>query len=140
MRRPTMVFALAGLVAASACDPMLAPVPSGLPSVQRVVLVSVDGLRADAAMRMPELAVLRAGGLWTDSMRTVLPALTVPGHLSMFSGRDVTTLGIRDNSLDTTAVMGWYVNGVSTFFDWVRGATMNHDPSSPPPCSPCPPW
>ncbi len=122
MRRPTMVFALAGFVAASACDPMLAPVSSSLPTVQRVVLVSVDGLRADAAMRMPELAALRAGGLWTDSMRTVLPALTVPGHLSMFSGRDVTRLGIRDNSLDTTAVMGWYVNGVSTVFDWVRGA------------------
>ena len=121
MRRPTKVFALAGLVAASACEPLLAPAPSPLPTVERVVLVSVDGLRADAAMRMPALGELRARGLWTDSMRTVLPALTVPGHLSMFSGRDVTTIGIRDNSLDTTAVVGWYVNGVSTVFDWVRG-------------------
>ena len=122
MRRPTMVFALAGLAAAGACDPMLAPASSGLPTVQRVVLVSVDGLRADASMQMPGLGALRERGLWTDSMRTVLPALTVPGHLSMFTGRDVTTFGIRDNSLDTTAVIGWYVNGVSTVFDWVRGA------------------
>src|SRR5687768_1066074 len=122
MRRPTMVFALAAVTAASACEPLLAPAPSGLPPVGRVVLVSVDGLRADAAMRMPALTALRARGRWTDSMRTVLPALTVPGHLSMFAGRDVTTLGIRDNSLDTTAVVGWYVNGVSTVFDWVRGA------------------
>jgi arylsulfatase A-like enzyme len=122
MRRPTMVFALVALAATSACDPLLAPVPSSLPTVGRVVLVSVDGLRSDAAMRMPALTELRARGVWTDSMRTVLPALTVPGHLSMFAGRDVTTLGIRDNSLDTTAVVGWYVNGVSTAFDWVRGA------------------
>jgi predicted AlkP superfamily pyrophosphatase or phosphodiesterase len=117
-----MVFALAALAAASACDPPLAPAPSTLPTVGRVVLVSVDGLRSDAAMRMPALTELRGRGLWTDSMRTVLPALTVPGHLSMFAGRDVTTLGIRDNSLDTAAVVGWYVNGVSTVFDWVRGA------------------
>ena len=122
MRRPTMVFALVAASAASACEPALAPAPSTLPTVQRVVLVSVDGLRADAAMRMPGLTALRARGLWTDSMRTVLPALTVPGHLSMFSGRDVTALGIRDNSLDEAAMLGWYVNGVSTVFDWVRGA------------------
>ena len=122
MRRPTQVFALAGLVLASACEPLLSPAASSLPVVQRVVLVSVDGLRADAAMQMPALAALRERGVWTDSMRTVLPALTVPGHLSMFTGRDVTTLGIRDNSLDTAAIVGWYVNGASTVFDWVRGA------------------
>jgi predicted AlkP superfamily pyrophosphatase or phosphodiesterase len=119
-----MVFALCAIaLGASACDtatPLSSP--SATPRFDRVVLVSIDGLRADAVEHMPVLSQLRARAAWTDSLRTVVPALTVPGHLSMLSGRDVTRMGIRSNDIDTTAAILWYVNGASTVFDWVRGA------------------
>lgn len=88
----------------------------------RVVLVSVDGLRGDALHHMPRLQALAARGAWTDSMRSVLPSLTVPGHLSMLSGRDVTQWGLRSNALDSTAAMRFVFSGSSTVFDWVRGS------------------
>ena len=124
MQRPTLAFALCAIaLGASACD-LTTPVTSRSagPTFDRVVLVSIDGLRADAMARMPALSALRARGAWTDSLQSVVPALTLPGHLSMLSGRDVTTLGFRSNDLDTSAVIRWYVNGASTVFDWVRGA------------------
>lgn len=124
MQRPTLAFALCAIaLGASACDPAtpLSGRPAG-PTFDRVVLISIDGLRADAMARMPALAQLRGQGAWTDSMQSVVPALTLPGHLSMFSGRDVTLLGFRGNDLDTSAVIRWYVTGGSTVFDWVRGS------------------
>ena len=92
-----------------------------LPS-RRVVLVSVDGLRADALAEMPALSALRARAQWTDSMLTVVPAVTVPGHLSLFSGRDVTTLGVTTNSLDENAAIALLMNGATSIFQWVRSA------------------
>ena len=88
----------------------------------RVVLVSVDGLRGDAMKHMPHLAALAAAGASTDAMTTVLPSLTVPGHLSMLSGRDVTRYNITSNALDSTAAMRFAFSGSTTVFDWVRGS------------------
>lgn len=88
----------------------------------RVVLVSVDGLRGDAIKHMPHLAALAAAGAWTDAMTTVLPSLTVPGHLSMLSGRDVTRYNITSNALDSTAAMRFAFSGSTTVFDWVRAS------------------
>ena len=93
-----------------------------LPAVRRVVVVSVDGLRGDAVAYMPALSALAARGAWTDSMQTVVPSLTVPGHLSMFTGRDVTTLGITSNVLDRQSGLALAINGASTMFEWVKGA------------------
>lgn len=114
------------LLAASACGSDL-PTAGTVRRVTgvapaRVVLVSVDGLRGDALAAMPRLRALAARGAWTDSMTSVLPSLTVPGHLSMLSGRDVTRWGIRSNDLDSTAAMRFVFSGASTMFDWTRGA------------------
>lgn len=100
----------------------IAPAESDPALVRRVVLVSVDGLRADALERMPALSALRARAQWSDSMMTVVPSLTVPGHLSLFSGRDVTTMGVSTNSLDESAAVALLVNGATSIFQWVRSS------------------
>ena len=121
MQRPMMVIAFVAACALVACDTPTRDGTSPPPVVQRVVLVSVDGLRGDAMRDMPMLSSLAERGMWTDSMQTVVPALTVPGHLAMLTGRDVTTLGVRINEIDSTAAFGLIFSGVSTVFDWTRG-------------------
>ena len=124
MQNSTTAHALLALaVCITACSTIpAADRPTSSVAAQRVVLVSVDGLRGDAMASMPTLSALRDRGLWTDSMHTVLPALTVPGHLSMLTGRDVTTLGITSNDLDASKAIALDINGASTVFAWVRGA------------------
>lgn len=95
---------------------------SSLPAVSRVVVVSIDGLRGDAVQKMPALAALESRAAWTDSMQTVVPSLTVPGHLSMFTGRDVTTMGVTTNTLDQSAGLALAINGATTMFQWVEDA------------------
>src|SRR6476661_4091223 len=95
---------------------------SSLPAVSRVVVVSIDGLRADAVQKMPALSALESRAAWTDSMQTVVPSLTVPGHLSMFTGRDVTTMGVTTNTLDQSAGLSLAINGATTMFQWVKDA------------------
>ena len=104
----------------TSCD--VAPAEPGPAPVRRIVLVSVDGLRADALEYMPTLSALRERGQWSDSMMTIVPSLTVPGHLSLFSGRDVTTFGVTTNSLDEAAAIALIVNGATSIFQWVRSA------------------
>lgn len=88
----------------------------------RVVLVSIDGLRGDAMAHMPTLSSLRDEGVWSDSMLTIVPSLTVPGHVSMLTGRDASTFGLVSNTPDTATVMRLIYGGASTVFDWVHGA------------------
>lgn len=114
------LFALAATATAVACG--IAPAESEELPARRVVLVSVDGLRADALAHMPALTALAAHGQWSDSMVTVVPSLTVPGHLSLFSGRDVSTLGVTSNALDEAAAITLMVNGATSVFQWVRAA------------------
>src|SRR3954470_12924983 len=89
MKLSRYVLLAAGLcVSQSACTLDALGLGSGaastLPAVNRVVVVSIDGLRGDAVSKMPALAALESRAAWTDSMQTVVPSLTVPGHLSMF--------------------------------------------------------
>lgn len=73
----------------------------------RVVLVSVDGLRADAIERWdpPTLSALAAGGAFTDAARTVSPSLTTPAHLSLLGGVAPEAHGIYSEELAFTAEM-----------------------------------
>ncbi|NUO63061.1 MAG: sulfatase-like hydrolase/transferase [Gemmatimonadaceae bacterium] len=124
MQNPRTALALLALtVSVVACDGALtASRAASTTPVDRVILVSVDGLRGDAMAHMPALSALRDRGLWTDSMRTVLPSLTGPGHLSMLTGRDVSALGITSNDLDVRNALALQMNGASTVFAWVHGA------------------
>jgi hypothetical protein len=73
----------------------------------RVVLVSIDGLRADALERYrpPTLTRLAGEGASTTNARTVTPALTTPAHLSLLSGVAPETHGIRGDDLFFTPQM-----------------------------------
>jgi predicted AlkP superfamily pyrophosphatase or phosphodiesterase len=53
-----------------------------------VVVISVDGLRPDAVLaeQPATLMALAASGAATWQAQTVVPAATLPGHASMFSG------------------------------------------------------
>ncbi len=88
----------------------------------RVVLISIDGMRGDALVRSSVLADLTLRAAWTDSMRTIVPSMTVPGHLSMLTGRDVTTFGIRDNTFDSGTGAQLALHAASSIFDWAHSA------------------
>lgn len=121
-RRTLPLFALFAAQTGCAADAALGPDASDLPAVKRVVVISVDGLRGDALGAMPALAAMRGSAAWTDSMETIVPSLTVPGHLAMFTGRDVSRFGITTNVLDQAAGFALLMNGATTMFQWTRSA------------------
>ncbi len=67
------------------------PTPSATPTATpppHVVIISIDGLRADAAEtgNMPNLHALAARGAYTYQAQTTFPPVTLPAHASMISG------------------------------------------------------
>jgi hypothetical protein len=74
---------------------------------RRVVLVSVEGLRADALERWdaPTLRRLAREGGYAERARTVSPALTAPAHLSMLAGVPPEAHGILADELTFTPEM-----------------------------------
>jgi len=122
LKLPTLALFTCATLTACTSASTIAPgsAATSLPSVHRVVVISIDGLRGDALQYMPATNALRARALWTDSMQTVVPSLTVPGHLSMFTGRDVTEFGITTNTLDQAAGLALVINGATTMFQWVK--------------------
>lgn len=116
--------ALVALVAAGCAELKMAPVEEYPVTAQRVILVSIDGARADALPYLSTVAALTGRAVWTDAMQTVLPALTLPAHLSMLSGRDVTQNGITQNSMDAGIAAVMRLNGMTPMFEWARAADM----------------
>ena len=120
---------LRGLLAALAlfiagCAELMAPVTDYPATAQRVILVSLDGVRADALPYLPTVLALTHRGVWTDSMQTVLPARTLPAHLSMLSGRDVTEYGITQNAMDVGIAAVMRLNSITPMFAWARAGEM----------------
>jgi arylsulfatase A-like enzyme len=79
---PACLFAL---TAATVCVPK----PSRpIPAIQRVVLISVDGLRPDLALRanMPNLRNMMREGAYSFWARTTAVSITLPSHTSMVTG------------------------------------------------------
>jgi predicted AlkP superfamily pyrophosphatase or phosphodiesterase len=70
---------------------------------RHVILVSIDGLRADAieASNARTLTRLLAEGSGTLSAQTILPSKTLPSHASMLTGVVPATHGITWNSDET---------------------------------------
>jgi predicted AlkP superfamily pyrophosphatase or phosphodiesterase len=92
--------AIAGLLlGAMACGggssptapPVPVPTPTPVPS-PKAVLISIDGLRADAITgreaELPSIWGIANRGVYTQKARTVNPSETLPGHASMLSGQD----------------------------------------------------
>lgn len=112
---PALALALAGCA-----ELKMAPVEEYPVAAQRVILISIDGARADALPYLATVASLTERAVWTDAMQTVLPALTLPAHLSMLSGRDVTQYGIIQNAMDAGIAAVMRLNGMSPMFEWAR--------------------
>src|SRR5688500_4228815 len=116
--------ALAALALAGCAELKMAPVEEYPVTAQRVILISIDGARADALPYLSTVASLTERAVWTDAMQTVLPALTLPAHLSMLSGRDVTQHGIVQNTMDAGIAAVMRLNGMTPMFEWARIADM----------------
>jgi arylsulfatase A-like enzyme len=116
--------ALAACVAAGCAELQMAPVVDYPVTAERVILVSLDGVRADALQHLPTVAALTQRGVWSDAMQTVVPALTLPAHLSMLTGRDVTEYGITVNTMDVGIAAVMRINGITPMFAWARAATV----------------
>jgi predicted AlkP superfamily pyrophosphatase or phosphodiesterase len=69
--------------------PPVAAAPTPAPS-PRAVVISVDGLRADALAKtdLPNLRGLVNRGAYSYAARTVIPSETLPGHASMLTGTE----------------------------------------------------
>jgi hypothetical protein len=69
---------------------------------ERVLIISVDGLRPDAiwdSQAAPFLLSLAKQGAYTWVAQTVAPSVTLPAHTSMLSGYDVPRHGVNENGL-----------------------------------------
>jgi hypothetical protein len=68
--------------------PLPTSTPEPLPVIERVLIVSFDGLRPDAIERanMENVMALMESGAYTLNARTITPSLTLPAHASMLVG------------------------------------------------------
>jgi hypothetical protein len=68
--------------------PIPTETPASLPKIERVLIVSFDGLRPDAieAADMETVKALMQSGAYTLTAQTVFPSLTLPAHASMLAG------------------------------------------------------
>jgi Type I phosphodiesterase / nucleotide pyrophosphatase len=101
-------------------SPTVSPAPR--PKVERVVIISLDGLRPDGLLRanIPRISALINGGASSFSAQTILPSATLPAHASMLSGRCVSKHGIIWNDLIPSK---GYIQG-STIFSVAKDAGL----------------
>ena len=73
--------------------------PAAVPAAKRVLIVSIDGLRPDVALRanMPHLRGLMARGSFSFWANTTDVAITLPSHTSMLTGVTPDKHGIHYN-------------------------------------------
>lgn len=104
MRRPFALLVLLPILAcAPATPPRVAPLPppqlAATGVAQRVVLMSFDGLGADALAAQPDLPAFehlaREGGM--ARVIPVNPTLTGPAHISILTGADPRVHGVVSN-------------------------------------------
>jgi hypothetical protein len=64
------------------------PTAAPKPAIERVLIISIDGLRPDAMLMVPtpNLTALMQAGAYTLNAQTVHPSATLPAHASMLTG------------------------------------------------------
>jgi predicted AlkP superfamily pyrophosphatase or phosphodiesterase len=87
------------LIALSLGSVALGEPPPAVPAATRVLIVSIDGLRPDVALRanMPHLRSLMARGSFSFWANTTDVAITLPSHTSMLTGVTPEKHGIHYN-------------------------------------------
>jgi predicted AlkP superfamily pyrophosphatase or phosphodiesterase len=95
------------------------------PSLRRVLLVSIDGLRPDVLLRAdtPVLHALMRRGSFTMWAQTTAVSVTLPSHVSMLTGVPPSTHGIEWNS-DLPLKRPIYP-AVPTLFELARSAGLS---------------
>ena len=80
------------------------------PRKPTVILISVDGLRADYPERvnLPTIARLAAEGVRAESMVPVFPSKTFPNHYSLVTGLWAEEHGILDNTIYDPDTDEWF--------------------------------
>lgn len=91
--------------------------PRPIASIERVLVISVDGLRPDVLLRCnpPNIDKLYHGGSYTFWARTTDVAVTLPSHTSMLTGAQPQQHGIFINSKPDARKMVY--PAVPTLFD-----------------------
>jgi predicted AlkP superfamily pyrophosphatase or phosphodiesterase len=98
------------------------PPPPARPMAKRVVIISIDGLRPDVALRAaaPNIRRLMQRGSYSYWAHTVAEAYTLPAHLSMLTGVTPLRHGITWND----HIEGAYSN-VPTIFERAKKAGLS---------------
>lgn len=103
------LFGLVLLTLLAACGPRLRTTATATATATGrppVILISVDGLRADYLARgvTPNIAALAKGGVTTPAMRPSFPSLTFPNHYTLVTGLRPDHHGIVNNSMEDAAL------------------------------------
>jgi predicted AlkP superfamily pyrophosphatase or phosphodiesterase len=109
-----LVLGLSLLLAACAGNPRPAPPAAAVSApAHPVILISVDGLRADYLRRglTPNISALAARGVTTPAMRPSFPSLTFPNHYTLVTGLRPDRHGIVNNNMDD-AVLGRFAMSI----------------------------
>lgn len=99
---PVLLAALLLSFPASRCR--AAEIARPVPGISRVLLISIDGLRPDLALRAdaPNIRGLMARGSYTLWARTTDLGITLPSHVSMVTGVPPSKHGVTWNSIAPT--------------------------------------
>jgi arylsulfatase A-like enzyme len=103
MRRAALLLLLLSSCAADGTTPELLPpklsAPPGPARAERVVVISIDGLRPDAIEKAPAPNLLRLieRGAYCAKAQTIRPSVTLPSHTSMLSGLEYRRHGVTWN-------------------------------------------
>ncbi|WP_206536341.1 ectonucleotide pyrophosphatase/phosphodiesterase [Sandarakinorhabdus sp. AAP62] len=122
---------LAGLLALalSACAANAPPPATAVAETRPahpVILISVDGLRADYLRRgvSPNITALAARGVTTSAMRPSFPSLTFPNHYTLVTGLRPDRHGVVNNTM-RDAELGAFSMGIRSAVEdarWWNGA------------------
>ena len=89
-------------------------------TLPHVVLISLDGWRADLAPQMPVFVELQQRGSWTLKAETPLPAVTVVSHAALFTGAGPATNGVDSFEPSNDKLEAWRPLKVKTIFEAVQ--------------------
>ena len=106
---------------------------------EKVLLISVDGLRPDAIAETEYYEILKSMGSYTLSAQTVYPSKTMPAHMSMFHSVTPNMHGMSSGNVyapagdlgygitETLAEQGYTM---AMFFDWENMQYLTSVPNS----------
>ena len=136
-RLAAILICLALILALASCDLLgkapesttTAPVtePSA-PANTRVLLISIDGFRADAVMNSDRGRALAARAAYSTAVTTVMPSVTLPCHMSMFYSVPPTVHGVSTNTYTPSETLGQGITealaeagrSAAIFYNWYQ--------------------